>query len=83
MADWYLVNLEFSQNVPSNYIELTDGKALAYRGKENSNYHPPTKEGNVFERVCPPVSGTVHGRIPLYRTLPPIPSLQGPGPTPP
>ena len=77
MTDWYLVNLDFRQNVPSNYIELTEGKALADRRKENSNYHPPTKlrEGNVFERVCPPVSGTVHGGIPLYRTLPPPPSL--------
>ena len=36
MADWYLVNLDFRQNVPSNYIELTEGKALADPGKENS-----------------------------------------------
>ena len=72
MADWYFVNLDFCPNVPSNYIELTEGKALADPGKEKSNYRPPTKlrEGNVFNRVCPSVSNTVHRGIPLYRVLP-------------
>ena len=33
MADWYLVNLDFCQNIPSNYIELTEDKALADPGR--------------------------------------------------